>query len=264
MIVREMANGQLLCIHQTTHALMAEQFCRHWGNGDFARPLPYAATMLAIAQHDNGWYEWELHPRLCSDGYPMDFLHDDDPIAKVALWRRGVDRVFEQHPYAALLVGRHAALLYEGDLPNLTGPENKGVAEQVAAFIADQQMLVEVVRHAYAEDSRYCDLLKPAVVDANTRLLQFGDHASLQVIVPWGAQSVMSNCPLNSQERISITMRHSEQTITFSPWPFGVESFAVEIHGKLLSERHFVDEETYHAALAEAPLRRLSWQVVKE
>ena len=40
MIVREMANGQLLCIHQTTHALMAEQFCRHWGNGDFARPLP--------------------------------------------------------------------------------------------------------------------------------------------------------------------------------------------------------------------------------
>jgi hypothetical protein len=220
--------------------------------------------MLAIAQHDNGWYEWELRPRLRRDGYPMDFMHDDDPIAKVALWRRGVDRVFEQHPYAALLVGRHAALLYEGDLPNLTGPENKGVAEQVAAFIADQQMLVEVVRHAYAEDSRYCDLLKPAVVDANTRLLQFGDHTSLQVLIPWGAQSELRNCPLNTQERISITMRHSDQTITFSPWPFGVENFAVEIHGKLLSERQFVNEESYHAALAEAPLRRLSWQVVKE
>jgi hypothetical protein len=190
----------------------------------------------------------------------MDFMHDDDPITKVALWRRGVDRVFEQHPYAALLVGRHAALLYESDLPNLSGV----VAEQVAAFIADHQMLVEVVRHAYTEDSRYCDLLKPAVVDANTRLLQFGDHASLQVTVPWGAQSTLHNCPLNAQERVTITMRHSEQTITFSPWPFGVDNFAVEIHGKLLPERRFVDAESYHVALAEAPLRRLSWQVVKE
>ena len=55
MIVREMPNGQLLCIHQTSHALMAEEFCRHWGNADFAAPTPYAETMLAIAQHDNGW-----------------------------------------------------------------------------------------------------------------------------------------------------------------------------------------------------------------
>lgn len=260
MIVREMANGQLLCIHQTTHALMAEQFCRHWGNTDFAPPLPYAATMLAIAQHDNGWYEWELHPRLRHDGYPMDFIHDDDPIAKITLWRRGVDRVFEQHPYAALLVGRHAALLYESDLPNLTGV----VAEQVAAFIADQQMLVDVVRHAYTEDERYYALLTTTAIDANTRLLQFGDHASLQVIMPWSAQSQLRNCPLTVQERINITMQHSQDRITFTPWPFGVDHFDVEIHGKLLSERHFVDEETYHAALAEAPLRRLSWQVVRE
>lgn len=259
MIVREMANGQLLCIHQTTHALMAEQFCRHWGNADFARPLPYIATMLAIAQHDNGWYEWELHPRLRHDGCPMDFMHDDDPVGKIGLWRRGVDRVFEQHPYAALLVGRHAALLYESDLPNLTG----AVADQVAEFIADQQMLVDVARHAYAEDTRYRELLTDVVVDANTRLLQFGDHASLQVIVPWSTHSILHNCPLNPQERITLTMEYNAHEITFAPWPFGVDSFAVEIHGKLLPTRHFATEEAYHAALAEAPLRRLSWQVVK-
>jgi hypothetical protein len=158
------------------------------------------------------------------------------------------------------LVGHHAALLYKSDLPNLAGV----VAEQVSAFIADQQMLVEVVRHAYSADSRYTELLTDAVVDANTRLLQFGDHASLQVIIPWGAHYQLHNCPLTAQERITIAMHHSAQTITFTPWPFGVDTFAVEIHGKLLSERHFVTEEAYHAALAEAPLLRLSWQVVKD
>lgn len=260
MIVREMSNNQLLCIHQTTHALMAEQFCRHWGNADFARPLPYVATMLAIAQHDNGWYEWELHPRLRSDGYPMDFIHDDDPLGKIQLWRRGVDRVFEQHPYAALLVGRHAALLYESDLPNLSGT----VYEHVAEFIADQRMLLDVVRHAYAQDDRYGALLTDDTVDANTRLLQFGDHASLQVLVPWSTSHQLGNCPLNPQERIAIAMHYTDREITFVPWPFAVEHFAVEIHGKLLSQHHFPNAEAYHAALAEAPLVRLTWQVVKE
>lgn len=259
MIVREMADGQLLCIHQTTHALMAEQFCRHWGNAEFAHPLPYAATMLAIAQHDNGWYEWELHPRLRSDGYPMDFMHDNDPLGKVQLWRRGVDRVFEQHPYAALLVGRHAALLYEADLPHLTGVAHQPIAE----FVADQRMLLNVARHAYAQDDRYGALLTDDVVDANTRLLQFGDHASLQVIVPWSTQHRLRHCPLNPQEQIEIEMRYNDTEITFTPWPFGVDRFAVEIHGKLLSQRHFPNEEAYHAALAEAPLLRLTWQVVK-
>ena len=260
MIVREMADGQLLCIHQTSHALMAEQFCWHWGNADFAPPLPYAATMLAITQHDNGWYEWELHPRLRADGYPMDFIHDPDPVGKVHLWRRGVDRVYEQHPYAALLVGRHAALLYANDLPNLSGD----LRDTVAEFMADQQMLLDVVRHAYANDERYGAFLTDDAVDANTRLLQFGDRASLQVLMPWAAQHRLPNCPVTVQERITLEMRYTAHEITFTPWPFGIERFTVEIHGKLLAERHFDDAEAYHTALAEAPLLRLSWQVVKE
>jgi len=260
MIVREMPNGQLLCIHQTTHALMAEQFCRHWGNQDFAQPVPYVATMLAIAQHDNGWYEWELRPQLRADGYPMDFIHDTNPLGKVAMWRRGVDRVFEQHPYAALLVGRHAALLYESDLLNLSDE----VYEYVAEFIADQRMLVDVVRHAYAGDNRYRELLGDDYVDANTRLLQFGDYASLQVSIPWAAQKQLPNCPLNVQERIDIHMSYNEHDINFAPWPFGVDHFTVEVHGKLLSERYFANTEAYHTALAEAPMLRLTWQVVRE
>lgn len=43
----------------------------------------------------------------------MDFIHDDDPFGKIEfgkieLWRRGINRAYTQHPYAAILIGRHA------------------------------------------------------------------------------------------------------------------------------------------------------------
>ena len=123
MITRPMPNGQLLCINQTSHALMAAEFCRHWGNRDFAAPAPYQPVLTGIAQHDNGWYEWELAPLLRADGAPMDFLHGPPPHEKLALWQRGIDRAAAQHPYAGLLTGWHASLLYLDGIDRLSGEE---------------------------------------------------------------------------------------------------------------------------------------------
>lgn len=260
MIVRELPNGQLLCLNQTTHAYMAEQFCRHWGNHHFDLPNPYAATMLAIGQHDNGWYEWELAPKLRADGYPLDFLHDPDGVGKVGLWRRGVKRIFEQHPYAALLVGRHAALLYEGSLGEITDP---AVRKAVLAFIAEQQQLLITVRTLYHQEPAMAEALSEQAIDANTHLLQFGDFAALQVSIPWGPERIMKNCPFHGHERINITMRHAGMQVTFDPWPFSVDHFTVTVHGKVINQRYFADEPAYHAALAAASLQQLTWQVTR-
>ncbi|MEZ4618418.1 MAG: DUF3891 family protein [Caldilineaceae bacterium] len=62
MIVRDMPNGQVLCLHQTTHALNGRTICAPLGQCRFCQTDPYAETMLAVAQHDNGWYEWECAP----------------------------------------------------------------------------------------------------------------------------------------------------------------------------------------------------------
>lgn len=261
MIVRDMPDGRVLCIHQTSHALMAAEFCRYWGNRDFAAPHPYAATMLAISQHDNGWLEWELQPKLRGDGYPMDFIHDDDPSAKVQLWRRGVNRAYEQHPYAAVLIGRHAAMLYESGDQNLLPDELRA---HIADFLADQQMLLALVRHEFTANATMLAALTDSVVDANTRLLQFGDNASLQVIMPWGTPRLIANCPVdNAGTRVAIQMAYDDTTITFDPWPYAVDAFEVNIHGRLLSQRYFPDQATYHAALLEAPYHIQSWQVTR-
>jgi hypothetical protein len=261
MIVRELPNGQLLCIHQTSHALMAEEFCRHWGNGDFARPEPFSEVMLGVAQHDNGWYEWELAPKLRADGYPEDFMHESDLNAKLALWQRGVDRLYAQHPYAALLLGRHATLLYEGDLKNQTLPAD--ARQPTEDFVRQQAELIATVRKKFTEDRRYASALRDETLDANTHLLKFGDSASLQVLIPWPAERTLTRCPVDFHgEYTAITMVHEAQTITFDPWPFGVQTFEVHIHGKLLNQRTFDNPFDYHQALAEAPFVRLSWRVM--
>ena len=259
MIVREMPNGQLLCIHQTSHALMAEEFCRHWGNADFATPAPYSETMLAIAQHDNGWHEWELAPQLRDDGFPMDFVHHTDVIEKIALWRRSIDRAASQHPYAAVLVGRHASLLYHSILDTF---EEENEKPHVAEFIADQALLLEFLRHKQTEETALAGWLREETVAANTSLLQFGDLAALKLTMPWG-QGRISLCPVDGRGTFSdIDMRFDHKTVTFDPWPFGIPQFTVSMQGWLLSQQTFPNEETYRTALAEAPFYQQQWTVL--
>jgi hypothetical protein len=260
MIVRELPNGELLCIHQTTHALMAAELCRRWGNGNFACPEPYAAVMLGIAQHDNGWYEWELQPKLRDDGYPEDFMHESALLAKLQLWRRGIGRLYAQHPYAALLLSRHAALLYQSDLER---PLPDQARHATLGFIQEQITLVATMRAQFAGAPQWVQALKDETIEAHTWLLKFGDSASLQTLVPWAAERTLAHCPVDFQgESTAIQMQYDDQTITFAPWPFDVAQFEVSCHGKHLTQRSFDTQAHYHAALAAAPYRQLNWHVV--
>lgn len=260
MIIRSMSPNTLLCINQSSHALMAAEFCRHWGNRDFRVPSPYAETMLAISQHDNGWYEWELAPKLRADGYPMDFLHDPDILGKLNLWRLGVNRAYAQHPYAAILIGQHAARLYQTTpIPSLSTEDEAHIAE----FIADQQMLLNLVRDRMDIDQRIQDRLHYEAIAANMHLLQFGDEASLRIAMPWPDKGPIHNCPVDGERTYTdLLMSFDDNKITFSPWPFAVNDFEVHMHGRLIEQTSFADEESFHTALSEASFYSQTWRVV--
>lgn len=259
MIIRPHAGDKLLCINQTSHALMAAEFCRHWGNRDFAAPAPYAPVLAGIAQHDNGWYEWELAPQLRPDGAPMDFLHGPPLAEKLALWQLGVERAAAQHPYAGLLVGWHASLLYLEGIDRMAGEELLAVR----GFISAQELRIAQAAHAFARDAVLGPALRPAAVEAHTRLLQFGDNASLQVCLPRARERTLRNCPVDFRgEYTEIQMTWDDRAIHFAPWPFGVDAFSVSIHGRLLDQTSFPDERAYHAALAAAPYHQLTWRVM--
>lgn len=261
MITRVLPNGQLLCINQTTHALMAAEFCRHWGNGDFAKPSPYDLVMNAIAQHDNGWYEWELAPEIDANGAPLAFIPGPTYAEKLPIWQRGIDRAAAQHPYMGLMASRHATLLYMGDLQRLQGDELRATE----AFIAKQEEWTNEVRQWLAGDAELYRATSEPVLMSHTRLLQFGDSSSLQVVMPWSNERLFAHCPVDfAGTCTSITLRWQGQEITFDPWPFGVDHFTVSIHSRLLDQSIFPSHAAYQAALAAAPLHTLAWRVAPE
>ena len=121
-MLKRTVGGELWCISQPDHAAAAGYMAAHWGNGEFARPGNFAPfpdperlrseTILAIAEHDNGWWEWETDPQIDpSDGLPLDLtsLKQSDGLQR---WRLGVSRFQGSHPYVALLISFHAYWLH--------------------------------------------------------------------------------------------------------------------------------------------------------
>jgi hypothetical protein len=259
MIVHELPDGRLWCINQTSHAHQAEEFCRRWGNGEFAPPAPYGPVLLGVSQHDNGWYEWELEPEIRPDGYPMDFIHGPDWAAKLQMWWRGIRRAFDQHPYAGVLVGHHAALLYE----SFVGSSRIGDEERdgTQTFIDEQAGVRAEARRLLGGDEVLAKALADEVIEAHTRLLQFGDLASLEVCVPWAPRR-LQHCPVDmAGTYVALAMEYDDRHITFDPWPYGVDRFEVTIWGRVLEERQFSDHEAYREALAVAPGLHRCWSV---
>lgn len=260
VIVQELGDGRLWCINQTSHAQQSEDLCRHWGNADFARPEPYGPVMVGISQHDNGWYEWETAPEVRADGHPMDFVHGPHWSAKIDLWWRGIRRAFDQHPYAGVLVGHHAALLYVQlveRVPDLDPAERAGIA----AFVEEQAGVRAEARRLLGADARLASALSDEAIEANTRLLLFGDSSSLRLCMPW-APGVLPSCPVDGGAAFTgIDTRFDETTISYDPWPFGVDRFEVSVWGRLLDRARFSGHDEYRSALAAAPPLLRTWTV---
>lgn len=258
MLVRILPGGQLLCVHQNSHALMAADFCRHWGNHDFAKPAPYEIVMNAIAQHDNGWYEWEAAAKLDGNNAPLAFIPGPSYAEKLPIWQLGIDRAAAQHPYMGLMVSRHASLLYRGDLQRMEDGERAATE----AFLSKQEAWTEAVRRLLADDEELRYAASEAVLMAHTRLLKFGDSSSLQVAMPWSQERRLAHCPVDFVGTYTaIMMRWDGQEISFDPWPFDVDHFTVSLHGRLLDQSTFPSNAAYQRALAEAPFHTLVWHV---
>jgi hypothetical protein len=258
MLVRALPNGQLFCVNQTSHALMAAEFCRQWGNRDFAKPQLYEVVMAAIAQHDNGWYEWEMTPEVDAGGAPLAFIPGPPYATKLEIWQRGIRRAAGQHPYMGLMISRHATLLYAGDLIRL-GEEEVRATQR---FMVQQEQWTNEVRQLLANHAELARAASETGLMAHTRLLQFGDSSSLQVAMPWGPERTFPNCPVDFEgSYTNITLTWAGQEISFDPWPFGVPAFTVSVHGRLLNQRTFPSHAAYQAALAAAPLHTMTWQV---
>ncbi len=117
-------NGTIRLVTQPDHAIVSGYLAAHWGNEEFSKlgyfddssePEQLAAeTIFGIAEHDNGWWEWEASPTItASDKLPKGLAEVlSIPEQAAERWRIGIHRFEESHPYASLLMNFHAYWLY--------------------------------------------------------------------------------------------------------------------------------------------------------
>ena len=144
-MIRRALNGHWLCISQPEHARLAGAMAEAWGRPPFLPPVPRTEVLQAVAEHDNGWVEWEAAPGLDrAAGRPFHFT--EMPVADhLVIWRRGAQRMLEQNPYAGLLVSMHGAALMRFRLdPAARTPEVDRAA--VRTFLGEQERLQAALR----------------------------------------------------------------------------------------------------------------------
>lgn len=241
MIVNPTPNGwELIC--QPAHALLSLQLAARWKHD--TPPPRWWETLHAVAQHDNGWHEWEQEPKLTGSGAPMNFIHMPPPDA-IAQWERGIARAAHQGRWVGLLVSRHATSLYAG---------RKGDLDALDAFLERQT----------AQQAQWQREL--GVTEEDTALgyrwVRFFDWLSL--VLGW------RRLPENGSP-ISLGMgpdgrdynarRLSDGAVTLDPYPFAEAAFTVTVEARVLHQKTFADEALYRTIFRSARPTVLEWQI---
>ncbi|PZW46741.1 uncharacterized protein DUF3891 [Humitalea rosea] len=253
MLLQTLPDGDLLCISQPAHAVVSGQLARAWGAPGFHRPAPLEPVVLACAQHDIAWLDWELAPGFDAEtGQPRGFRHVGARI-HAPMWSLGVDRALAAWGlWPALLISRHGTLIYTRFMDR-----HRVAAEDAAA--ADAYMAEQAVRQADWISQLGAS---EAEVAANSALLAAVDQMSL--VICWGdtteAGTVAGHAPTADGGTRPLTFRRAgPRALICDPWPFLGDALRVETEVRRLpAPATYPDAAAMGAALAAAPWETLA------
>lgn len=263
-MLKATVENEVWMVQQPHHAQVSGFLAAHWGGANgFARPGSYPGAtdpvrwrdevVLAIAEHDNGWWETEAMPRISErDGLPVGVGEAAAPTAENELgawvsggferWASGIARLAGTHPYAALLVSLHAYWLYAVAFDDLRGEGDEGVrhfvfgAPDVAsglvgdeartrAFLEEQRELQGALVDRLARDPVMKRAVDPEHLHAHFRLLQLADSMSLFLALDDRETHELPDVPRGGwADRCTIVWRRrGARTIELDPYPFDEE-----------------------------------------
>lgn len=246
-------------VDQPAHGALAGLLAAHWGNASFAPPGGFTGgsvdqhlrreTIMAIASHDNGWWEWEASPAEGEDGLPQGLEEVlGHPLQGMRRWHLGVGRLAPDHPYASLLISDHAAWLYaaqfEDGFPQelvhpIQGkkstypPDMRALAEDFVREMREVQLGLE---ERLSQDAWGRSALKQRL--PHSRLLQILDALSLALcsalLGPQGLGRdplTFADVPRSSwDDRVEMKLTPlGEGRLALDPYPFSPHSAPLEV-----------------------------------
>ncbi len=238
---------------QTAHGWLAGQLAAHWGNSRFHHPGDVGEMVLAAANHDQGWVQWEQAPKINAHHRPADFL--EMPTAEhIAIWQKSIAYMDSQSRYGAVLVSKHARFLNEMRLT--MPPEPSAETELLRVFCTEQAAWEAAALDELRGQPYYAPFCEESRLAAAFRLLQVFDWLSLLLCLDVVTESVVEDVPgVLPDERVSITLKSlAEDVLTVSPWAFDVPAFSVAVQTKQLPAETFPDDAALQAAWHATPL----------
>lgn len=257
MIIREQGDD-LVLIRQTDHAFLAGFFAKEWGNEEFPKPEPFDSFCLAVAEHDNGWSEWELQPKLdprSRSPYSFMSIPTDEHIA---LYQRGIERLVKVDHYAALLVSMHCTGLYDRARATMPGYSAKYVKSEESALVSEFVQRLRLQQLRLKVDLRANPATKDLVVEetlkANFERLEALDRLSLHLCLNPQENCMIDAMPKNSTgEEVDLDLRsEGGNVLTLAPFPFKREAMEVSILARKIPKRVYVDDEDFQKTMAQA------------
>lgn len=293
----------VFCVSQLDHANVSGFLAARWGNDHFRLPgwetaqgdvnRLRAEIIFAIAQHDNGWLEWEASPSIDpADGLPHGlFEAAGDEFDEWQRWRSGVERFRRLHPFASLLIAHHAVGLYAArlgeDLPdghrhtlwwNQSAPPFAGTARNRAIdFVAEMERQQQELKARLNKDSSASTWLAEDCLYPAVRLLQALDALSLALcsgviadqdgrrVGPGQSRFRLIGVPRRGwDDLVDIQVSPGSDafsadgfSIALSPYPFDTEPLEVTVPAKRFGKDHLPTDDWLSAWYGQAdhPLR---------
>ncbi|RYY52194.1 MAG: DUF3891 family protein [Chitinophagaceae bacterium] len=223
-------------VTQRSHGLLAGQLCARWKLAD--QPSRWVDTLIATAEHDDVYNEFERNPLIDGNGAPKNFR---DMVFEQDASRQLMDMALTKSRFIALLLSRHIAFTH-GKEP-AAGPLLKSLKRKEKKWMGEAGTTSAEVDRAYA-------------------LLEFCDAFSLlicQGIIPPEGRAVEISRGPNGKVH---TVRCCGALIV-EPWPFETERFEVSFEKRTLEKLKFGSDRELRKALMDAPVQTIRLTIEK-
>jgi len=266
MIIQDHGD-HLVIIRQTDHAVLSGYFARELGNELFARPEPAESFRTAATEHDNGWSEWELLPRIDRATYlPYSFM-SIPTTEHMALYQRGIERVVKTDRYAGLLVSLHCAGLYDRTRATIPGYSAKYIKSQESELVNEftqglrlQQLRLKVDLRA---DPRMKDFTEENWLQANSKRLEALDRLSLYFCLAPMEPATIDGVPVDYKgSEVDWELQpEPDDSVTLEPYPFRRDPLEISVLARRVPKRRYADDGDFQKTLSQAAFFALKFTI---
>lgn len=164
-------------VTQPDHADLSGQLARHWGNETFEKPEPYVSMIIASENHDYGWKQYDLTPRIHDDeARPVGFreLASDE---WTDFYGSGVEATADIDLYAGLMVSLHASGLRRQGYGLRSGIPDLHTDPDYASFVEEQEQFQDRIMEQLQDTDRFAPYATATEQEFLSEIHETGDYA---------------------------------------------------------------------------------------